>query len=170
MLTDTIIDQQLYRLNYECCFFPRTKITLDFNGATKNIEDIQEGDYVLSYNVNLNKNYISCVHKKIIHRHTTDKAILTCENGTILNMRPYHPLYTNEGWKSLTEYKNFPLLKIRDELKTINGYTKLINVSYETVSPIDTYTLSVVDLDEIYDNDENDNYYANGICAHNKAC
>ena len=85
-------------------------------------------------------------------------------------MRPYHPLYTNEGWKSLTEYKNFPLLKIRDELKTINGYTKLINVSYETVSPIDTYTLSVVDLDEIYDNDENDNYYANGICAHNKAC
>lgn len=151
-------------------FFAGTKVAIDFNDNTKNIEDMQIGDYVLSYNLFTHKNYIAKVKRLIIHHNTTDKAILTCENGTILTMREYHPLLTDNGWKSLTGYNKYPVLQIGDNLKTVNGYTKLINVEIQQVKPIDTYTLNVIDLDETFDDDTNDNFYANGICNHNAIC
>lgn len=84
-------------------------------------------------------------------------------------MREYHPLLTQTGWKSLTGYKNYPILHVGDKLKTINGYTELIEIEIQEVNPVDTYTLSVIDIDEEFDDDINDNFYANGICNHN-AC
>jgi hypothetical protein len=86
------------------CFLTGTQVTLQ-NGVTKNIEDIQVGDLVLSYN----KNTFELESKKVtkLLHHTKDEYL--GNNYWIINknlkVTPNHPVYTNNGIKLLKSLK-----------------------------------------------------------------
>lgn len=170
---DNIIPNHIYDVTYifnTCCFIAGTQVLTDLNGHSKPIEDFTIGDEVVSYNVETGENYITKVNRTIIHENTTDIAEVTFDNGATVTMNAYHPLYTDKGWHSITNYNNYDTLIIGDNIKTIDGWTKILNIKRYTSEPIITYNIDVIDINEIHDINYNDNYYANGIVAHNPYC
>lgn len=129
------------------CFLAGTKISTIEN--IKNIEDVEIGDLVTSYN-ELNK--VKTLSKVVkTFTHTTDQYIVI--NDTI-KITPNHPIYINNEWKQAEA------LQIGD---TLTGEFHDITVdSLVTInSPIciNVYNLEVEDTH---------NYYAEGVLVHNK--
>lgn len=152
----------------ECCFVKGTQVLLNLNGNTKNIEDIQAGDIVLSYNIFTDKFYEVLVQKLIINRKTTNLAKVYFDNGLTLEMNEYHPLYSKEGFHSLTNHNNYDTLEVGDEIKTFNGWSKIIKIEqYHVNDPIITYNLATKDFSEEIDDDTNDTFIVNGFVVHN---
>lgn len=151
-----------------CCFVAGTKVTMA-DGTTKNIEDIKRGESVLSYNVETNENYETIVKNLIVNPSAINMARVTLEDGTSVTMNEYHPLLTQDGWKSLTNYQNYPTLTEADSLlKEDLSYGKISSIErWAEPNPVITYHLDVRDTDEVIDIDTNDNFFVNGICAHN---
>lgn len=168
-LFDTIISNEIYTATYStiCCFVAGTQVLVSLDGETKSIEEIKIGDDIVSYNIETDENYIAKVKRTIIKEQTTDIAEITFANGTILTMNAYHPLYTDNGWHSITNYNNYETLIVGDKTKTIDGWTKIININRYISEPVITYNLDVIDIDEEFDSEINDNFYANGIVVHN---
>lgn len=165
---ETIIPNAVYKATYAfCCFVAGTQVLVSLNGKTKPIEEIKIGDDIVSYNVETNENYMAKVKRTIIKEQTTDIAEITFANGTILTMNAYHPLYTNNGWHSITNYNNYETLIVGDKVKTIDDWTEIININRYTSEPVITYNLDVIDIDEKLDSEINDSFYANGIVVHN---
>lgn len=168
----SIIEEKTYYFSSSyCCFIAGTQVTMSDN-STKNIEDIVVGDKVLSLNMITNELYETIVKQVITNPRTINIAKVTLENGTSVTMNSYHPLLTVDGWKSLTNYNNYPSLIIGDDVITDNLLSsKIINIErWDVETPITTYTINVIDNNEINDNEVNDNFFANGICAHNALC
>lgn len=165
-----IIDINGYNIFYDCCFVAGTQVSINDN-QTMNIEDIRSGDLVMSYNIETGENYLTTVKKLTLNKHSTHMAKVIFDDENVLEMTAYHPLYTINGWSSLTD-KKYNQLKIGDLVKTQNGWSEIIDIiQYTLKEPITTYTLDVRDNDEmLVDNETNDNFYANGIVAHNAAC
>lgn len=139
--------------------------------SERNIEDIQKGDMVLSYNIFTNEFYPSVVKHLIINMNTTNLAEVRLNNGIELLMNAYHPILTNNGFHSLTNYNNYDTLIIGDLVKTMNGYESIVNIEQFTVTiPIISYNLDTVDINEDEDNDKNDTFIANGVVVHNASC
>lgn len=155
----------------DCCFIAGTQILISLSGQTQSIETINSGDQVVSYNIETGENYLTTVKKLILNKNSTHMAKIKFDNGTIIEMTDYHPLYTINGWSSLTkpEYRK---LILGDIVKTNDGWSKIIDIEqYQLNKPIITYTLDVRDSNEIMEDYEiNDNFYANGIVAHNADC
>ena len=166
---DKIVANKTYYINYwYCCFAEGTQVLVNFDGTTRNIEDIKIGDTVISYSTERNENYESIVHNNHMNTKATEMAKIICEDGTELVMTTYHPLYTKEGWKSLTNHNGYPTLTENDTLKTIDDWSPIKSIEMYTLEkPVTVYTLDVRDKDEIVDNDINDAFYANGVLAHN---
>lgn len=169
----TIIENKYLYYVYqwtECCFIPGTQILISLDGITKNIEKIQKGDTVISYDLETQQNYEAICSFQSINNRSIYMAKVTCANGTVLEMTEYHPLYTKDGWKSLTGYNNYPILQAGDIVKTIDDWDEIIMIEkYRLSEPITTYTLGIRDKDETLDVDINDGFYANGVLAHNAA-
>jgi len=147
-----------------CCFVAGTKVHMD-DGTTKNIEDVKIGDNVLSYN-ETTKEYEKCeVIGLITNPNTTNLARITLVDGTIIEMNEYHPIYTQEGWKSLTNYNDLPTLTKEDKVLSTNG--EFIDIStiecWIEETPIITYNLSV---------EKNHNYFVGitPVLVHNASC
>ena len=86
-------------------------------------------------------------------------------------MNAYHPIYTANGFHSLTNYNDYNTLIIGDMVKCIDGYHEIIDiVETHLQEPIITYNLAVKDIDENIDNDINDTFIANGCVVHNAGC
>lgn len=153
-----------------CCFDAGTQILTSLDGSTTNIENLKPGDAVVSYNIDTNQNYIAQVHKLITHENTVDLAEIITEDGRQVLMNAYHPLYTTSGWKSLTNYNGYETLQVTDCLKTPDGWVAIKTINRYISEPITTYNIDVIDIDEIPDNEIHDNFYANGILAHNGFC
>lgn len=170
--TDPILDGAVYTALYTiCCFVEGTQILTSLTGETTPIEQLQIGDEVISYNFGTKENYITTVKNCIIHPNTINMAEVILEDGSKVVMHDYHPIYTKEGWKSLTNYLGLPTLQYKDVVKTYNGWSKIISLKHYLGNPINTFNIDVVDREEMdYDNNERDNYYANGILAHNPFC
>lgn len=152
-----------------CCFVAGTQILMADN-TTKNIEDVQPGDIVISYNIETGEDYSTIVKKLTLNPHSKHMAKIKLSNGNILEMTDYHPLYTHKGWASLTDSRYNQLL-IGDLIKTKDNWSEIIDiVQYQLETPITTYTLDVRDNAEIEDNEANDNFYANEAVVHNAAC
>ena len=150
-----------------CCFNAGTKITMA-DGTLKNIEDVEIGDYVMSYDLKHKTNYVTRVKGLPKNTNSTDIAILTFSNKQTLTMTDYHPILTADGWKSLTGYHNYPILEIGDMVITSDGTAvKIIDIQQKTVQAYTTYNLDVQDFEEVLDDDTDDNFFANGICVHN---
>lgn len=168
--TDVIIADYTYHIDGWSCFVAGTQVLTSLDGDTKNIEDIKVGDDVISYDIENKKNYEAIVADTYTNDNSYHIAKVICADGTILEMAPSHPLYTKEGWKSITRYHDYPELKIGDIVKTIDDWSEIVTIEYSILdTPITTYTFNVKDKNEELDIDTNDNYYANGVLAHNKS-
>lgn len=150
-----------------CCFDAGTKVYMA-DGSYKNIEEVTEGDEVLSYNEGTGQFEKDLVTRTIIKHNSDDLVYLKLSNGVQIGMRAYHPLLTADGWKSLRPSLveaikdiNGPvgLLEIGDTLIGIEGNPTIEEIiNREPVTNYDTYNLSIAG---------NHNYIANGVVAHN---
>ena len=167
-----IIKDETYNTSHVsmCCFVNGTQVLTSLNGATCNIEDLKIGDQVVSYSFERGENYESIVKDQYLNKNSIHMAKVTCADGTVLEMTDYHPLYTNEGWKSLTNYKGYATLCVGDIVKTVDDWSEITSIErYSLQEPITTYTINVIDKNEEIDIDINDGFYANGVLAHNMA-
>lgn len=146
------------------CFVAGTKILME-DRSEKNIEDVKVGDRVMGYD---GKKQIGVVVKELdapLRDHYYD---VTLTDGTVIGVTDEHPLYTSEGWKSIspkhTAQENPDLkvkaLKVGDKvLKDTGNYVEIASmVRYQ--GPVQAYNLKKVS--------DYNNFYADGVLAHNK--
>ena len=164
--SSVIVDGYAYNGNI-CCFVAGTQIAISTNGETKSIETLKQGDEVLSYNIKTNEFYLTEVRALIANENTIDIAEVYFDNGESLIMNAYHPILTEDGFKSITGYNGYGILTIEDKAKTINGYSIITDIVRYNSDPIITYNLSIHDYGENPDDDTNDTYVANSIVVHN---
>ena len=153
-----------------CCFIPGTQILTSIDGNAKSIETLLPGDEVVAYNINTHEKYLAKVKNLIVNRNTTDIAEVYFDNGEKLIMNAYHPIYTDEGFHSITCHNGYDELVVGDVVKTADGWTVVTHIKRYTSEPIITYNLDVIDNDETIDNEENDTFIANSIIVHNASC
>lgn len=150
------------------CFIAGTQITKG-DGTTVNIENINLGDQVLSFNFDKNTNEVRTV--RAISKKLISKAIkYTFSDGSTLTSTPDHPLYSPSvgGWIS-----NDPLFtsKVYQLETTLSNYG-------QTVQKADGSITEIIEK-EIIEDDEfivynlrsvevNKNFYANNILVHNR--
>ena len=156
------------------CFVAGTTITM-VDGTTKNIEDVVEGDIVLSYNETTKEKEGKVVigTKQPIHN---DIVKYTLSNGKTITSTFDHPFYTNELQLAsfapqLTNERyelgrNVIKIKQGDVLYTTPNENEigLHAVAVQTIEPqptedVQTYIITVAD---------NHNFFANEILVHNK--
>jgi len=157
-------DEYLAHNKGKSCFPAGTPILMS-DGSEKKIEDVKVDDEVMGHDGEKN------VPVKVLelespvrdHMHT-----LEFENGTKLQLTREHPLFTKEGWKSLSPEAtaeenaelNVKILKQGDEVLNKKGdYVKITNITLEE-KEIQTYNLKKVS--------GHHNFFANGYLAHNK--
>lgn len=144
---------------YDCCFAPESQVLMA-DGNTKAVVDVEIGDKVLTYNEisgEQETNEVTALGNVKLQDYTQ----ITMANGDIIKMNKYHPLWTEDGWKSLTRHENMPELTENDKLLTTNGEYMAID-SIETINDMELktyYTLKVAN---------NNNFYVNGYLAQGK--
>ena len=164
----TIYAQDYYANENWCCFDPSTLITIDLDGNTKKIKDIEVGDQIVVENIKTGEKRITTVVKDASeHPITTDMTIITLENGKTLKFNSYHPVYTTEGYKSVTNYNDYPTLEEGDYVVDFNNKKiKIIDVNrYMEESPVMTYNLLIKGIKEDFLEEEYA-YLANGVLVH----
>ena len=117
----------LYTLNYKECWWGRscfpawTKIIMA-DGTSKNIEDVEEWDAVLSYNTDTNTNEPNIVNRQIVHKDSLHEMYELTINGNVLKVTDVHPFYVRKTDSSKDydwiEAKN---LKVWDNLLMTDG-------------------------------------------------
>ncbi|MBI5242889.1 MAG: hypothetical protein HY922_04285 [Elusimicrobia bacterium] len=129
------------------CFLAGTKILMG-DGSYKNIEDVQVGDMVMSYDTSTGK----YVGSKVVSAPMSQSSNYYYVNET-LKVTPGHPLYVNGAWKMSDQ------LKVGDQLMNANG--ELV-----TVTSIQEFQQDVVvyDLFTEYPND----FFAENFLVHNE--
>lgn len=134
------------------CFASGTLILMA-DGQTKPIQSVMVGDRVTSYDHASGK-LISATVSETYH-HTAEEAgeyyLIVNE---IIHVTPNHPLFINGAWAEAGT------LKFGDTLQTPDGTTSVRSLA-RIFRKIETYNLHI--------DDENHNYFADGILAHNKA-
>ncbi len=150
----------------KCCFAAGTPVTMA-DGTTKSIEDVNIGDFVLSYNLDTGKlepSEVLDLQQPIREGLYT----VTFENGKELSVTNDHPLYTDRGWAAIdvdAAYRGYALDKIA-KLEVGTGvlqqdmtYSKVRSIAY-VPGDVQTYTLKKVS--------KNHNFFADGFLAHNQ--
>ena len=149
------------------CFVAGTQILLE-NGNTKNIEDVKEGEYVVSFDFKTNQLVPSKVLK--VFSRKVDKVVeYEFLNGVKLKATLDHPIYVvDKGWSSYSyELSNnlykleSPIQKIElnDIVKFNNQESELVNITLLDEENV-VYNLSEIDTFH--------NYFVNGVLAHNR--
>lgn len=136
---------------HNACFPAGTEITLE-DGNVKNIEDIQEGDTLISFDTH-NKKFttgrVSKVHKSV----QQDLVEITTETGEVVKSTLGHRIYSSEGWRDAKD------LREGDVLINSNGdETKITNIE-KILGEFEVYHIMNVGNDHTY--------FANGILVHN---
>lgn len=150
------------------CFIEGTEITLQ-HGEKKYIENIKEGDIVLSFNEKTNQQEFNKVLKIYKPKHD-DLVEYTISNGKKIISTVDHPYYVNgiqiasynpELTSARYEIlKNVLPIKVGDELNLDNGgIAKIESITELEKKLTQTYIFTV---------ENNNNFYANGVLVHNK--
>lgn len=154
-----------------CCFTAGSKVLCDLNGLSRNIEKMKKDDSVVAYDTQTKTFYLAKVQTLITNPNTTHLATVVLDNDVELKMNAYHPILTDNGFHSITNYEGYDTLVIGDNVKCYDGYHKIINIIEEHLdTPITTYNLAVIDYDETTDDDTNDTFIVNGCVVHNAGC
>ena len=150
------------------CFVAGTEILIK-DGDVKNIEDIQEGDVVLSFNTELGITEEQTVvgTKQPIH---TDMVTYTFSNGTELTCTFDHPIFVNNH--ELASYSP-DLTNSRYELEeTVSKIKEGDKVYLSDGEVTNVESILELPLNEtqtfIFTVENNNNFYANNILVHNK--
>lgn len=150
------------------CFVGGTEITLQ-NGEIKNIEDVEVGDFVLSYNENTKQQEYNKVIKLYnpIHDDLVEYELF---DGKKITSTHDHPFYINDFFiasykpeltkKKYEKFSNVLEIKVGDFLNTVdNEKISILNITEKPKLPTETYIFTV---------ENNNNFYANGVLVHNK--
>ncbi len=136
----------------KCCFVAGTKVKTP-NGEQA-IETLKTDDYITTYNEEAKQYEPNKVLRKLINRNVTELATLKLSNGETLQFNAYHPLLTENGYKSLTCHNDLPLLTKEDKLV---GGIAIKEITIENLEePIAAYNLLV---------ENNNNFIVNGVIA-----
>ena len=130
------------------CFLPTTPITLA-DGTKKQIQNIQKGDKVLSYNLKNKKPVVSTVLNVFSH---LENDYLIVNNK--IKVTPYHNMYINGEWKQIGN------AKVGDYLMDYNG-NKIKIKSIKKVyaqKGVMVYDLEIANYHY---------YFAEGVLVHN---
>lgn len=145
-----------------CCFEKGTQVLTSLNGNTKNIEDIQPGDNIISYNEDTKEFFETKVLSLKNNPNVIDVAEIYLENGNYIRMNAYHPILTIDGYHSITNYEGLPTLLISDQIVTYNGVSKIKEIRRYKQEAELMYNLCI---DNKYHN-----YIANNMVVHNAPC
>lgn len=167
--TDTIIANHEYRVDdYICCFEPTTLIQTDLAGHTKMIKDFEVGDSIVVQSTITGEKYVTTVLKEASeHPETYDITVVTLDNGKTLRFNSYHPIYTVDGYKSVTNYNDYPTLT-EDDIVILNDGSELPIKKIDRFGvekPEITYNLLIKGINEYY-LEEEFGYFANGVLVH----
>lgn len=148
------------------CFPAGTKVLMA-DSSYKNIEDVQVGDYVTSYDENINREVPAKVLElsSPVREHMCELAF----TDDVLKLTDEHPVYTSEGWKSINpektieENENIPVsqLTLGDTVFFKGGIYKEVTKINCWQEVVQTYNLKAV---------ENHNtFFADNVLVHNAA-
>ncbi len=151
------------------CFLPGTKITLS-NGNIKNIEDINVGDKILTYDEKINKfnNQEVLELENPIRNHYYTMFL---SDFSSIKLTDEHPIYSKidgeKTWASINpsntlKYDDLEVekLSIGDRVFTENNDFKMIISLIKTYGKVQTYNLKSIS--------NTHTFFANGILVHNK--
>lgn len=148
-----------------CCFVEGTQVLMA-DGTHKNIENIEVGEQVLTYNEENSSFEIDNVTRMVINPNTVDLATIILSDNSKITFNAYHPFLTTEGFKSLTQHEGLPKLKVGDMLVSNEDNLTIINIEREQLStPIKTYNLTISHNHNFLVG-EKDSF----VVAHNIAC
>ena len=154
-----------------CCFIAGTMITTKDGDVA--IEDIKEGDTVVSYDLDGTGEYIQSVVNETVIRTRSGYYVITFKSGRTLGITNDHPLYTTHGWASLDPIAtgDNPAYKRLGKLIQLSTFTHVLHISgeYDRIREIKfvpgflaTYTLGKVFPAK--------NFFADNYLASNYAC
>ncbi|MFC2143910.1 polymorphic toxin-type HINT domain-containing protein, partial [Candidatus Aenigmatarchaeota archaeon] len=139
--------KQMFVEVLDTCFLPGTKISTPY--GEMDIEFIQSGDYVVSYNEYTGQNEISIVSDTFVHEYDGEYMVI----NDVLRVTPSHPMWINGEWEEAGS------AEIGDVLIDIDGNIVVESIQY--VDGVETvYNLEISNTHT---------YYAEGILVHNKA-
>jgi len=156
-----------FLVHNRACFVSGTKIELE-NGEHKSIEDIKVGDSVLTLNEDTQELEGKMVYEVLTPIHSS-LVTFVLDNGTEVTSTDDHPYYSehlkiksHNPEKTNSDYdlpREVTLLSISDDIKTKDGFAKILDIKVNDTKETQTYLLRVED---------NHNYFANGLLVHNK--
>lgn len=153
-----------------CCFIAGTKVLSQV--GHKNIEDIEPGDIVRSYDLDTG-NFVESIvgtTKSVIRDAYYE---IHFESGNVLSVTDDHPLYTREGWASIKPQVT-EANELYDRIDSINELTQSSAIMHESghfdnvvtikriKGKVTTYTLGNIA--------PNANFFAGLYLASNYAC
>lgn len=151
---------------YGACFLPGTQVIMS-DGASKNIEDVKEGEIVLSFDENKNKFVKSIVNELIIHTKANTPEwqngyyILKTANGNELNVTGNHPVYSIQNGKY--GYYRVDSLNVGNNLLTITGE----KYGWATIESLEFIEINLEKVYNLELEDNPHNYFAENILVHN---
>ncbi|MBI2463614.1 hypothetical protein HYV57_01520 [Candidatus Peregrinibacteria bacterium] len=129
------------------CFVAGTQITMA-DGSTKNIEEIQAGESILTFQDPMSEKKVSSsVIRTFEH---VVKRYLNINNR--LKITPEHVLFVNDSWKMASE------IRIGDRLIDMNRQVIIVDSIEDVETQIPVYNLEVLGTHT---------FFANGIYVHN---
>ncbi len=132
-------------------------ILTTLNNKSTLAKNISKGSSIVYYNFETNTLEEGIVSEAYIHKNATNFVKYTFDDGSFLEATDYHPIYTQKGWKSLTNRNGYETPQVGDKVKTQNGWKTLTNIEeYEGLE--DCYDFAI----ESKDGQEVNNYFANG--------
>ena len=152
---DVIVPGEYYYTNAECVR-GNTEILIDKENNTKYAKDIKNGEKIMYFDFEKNRLEEGIVSQVYIHKNAINFVKYTFEDGSYIEATDYHPIYTKEGWKSLTRRSGYEVPKIGDEVKTQTGWKKLIGIE-EYKGLEDCYDFEI----ESNEGKKVNNYFAN---------
>ncbi|MDB9837112.1 hypothetical protein OAC51_09480 [Flavobacteriaceae bacterium] len=156
----------------EGCFIAGTKILMS-NGSQKNVEDVNIGDKVLTYDTNTREIKAGEV-KNIATPEHTKFVEFRFENDTKNTNTLDHPYYViGKGWSSydpeMTKIKydlEVNKIELGDNVLLFDETTKRVRKLKLTDQKLISKTQKTYNLEKV---SENHNFFANGILVHNKS-
>ena len=158
------------------CFDAGSQVLMA-DGTTKNIEDIQAGDLVMSFNVKSG----TIEQKNVIETYKFNQYLnlvtLQFADGTVIHTTIIHPFYTTIGWVSLQPNYNYNMDHedlANQDLSLMSVGQKFIKVINNTIEQCELigikYRHGIEESHNVYnlDIDDYNTFIVNGMVVHNQ--
>jgi hypothetical protein len=161
--------------SYGGCFIAGTKVTMS-DGSLKNIETVEVGELIQSYNEKTKQNIITPVIEIFHHEEKINELYtFTLSNGKKVTPNNIHPLFLATQNKYLPAWKIYEMWAAGNEIQLLDENNKIIFVKniLKYIKKTKVYNLHVLspeDLNFYTLSKIGHNYFANGVLVHNAKC